>query len=216
MLAANTGSTASLNIANDKSAVKAQVDAFVNAYNELVDAFNEQTAFNAEAEVGAPLLGDATVRGVREQLRRELITDVTDIEASFNSLIGVGLTTQLDGKLSVDSAALDDILDTEFAKFDQLFSASDGYAQRIGTVLDRYLDDTEGVLTDRLDGIEASIEDLDDQREALSLRLESVETRLLKQFNALDALVGQLTSTSNFLSQQLSQLANIQVNSSRR
>jgi len=36
--------------------------------------------------------------------------------------------------------------------------------------------------------------------------MESVRERLLRQFNAMDALVGQLNNTSNFLTQQLAQL----------
>lgn len=212
LLSSNVGAPTTLSISNDRAAVKAQLDAFVNAYNELIDAFEEQTAFDAEAETAAPLLGDLTVRSLRDQLRRELFTDVTDIEASFTSLIDIGITTDLNGKLTIDSTKVDAALDGEFAKFGQLFANSDGYAVRLANVVDQYVDETDGILTERVDGLEASIDDLQDQREALALRLESVEARLLRQFNALDTLVSELSSTSNFLTQQLSQLPKIQVN----
>ena len=152
------------------------------------------------------------MRGLRDQLRREFFTEVTDIDATFNSLLDIGITTDLDGKLSLDSATLDGVLETEFAKFGQLFANSDGYAQRFNSLIESYIDSTDGVLTERVEGIEASVEDLTDQREALALRLQSVEARLLRQFNALDALVGQLTSTSNFLTQQLASLPKINTN----
>jgi len=45
-----------------------------------------------------------------------------------------------------------------------------------------------------------------EQADALNVRLASLETRLLRQFNALDSLLGQLSSTSNFLNQQLNSL----------
>jgi flagellar hook-associated protein 2 len=43
-------------------------------------------------------------------------------------------------------------------------------------------------------------------------RLGLLETRLLRQFNALDALVGQLTNVSNFLTQQLANLPSVSFN----
>ncbi len=212
LLATNVGAATQVTISNDEAAVKAQLEAFVSSYNDLIDVFKEQTAYNSETETAAPLLGDATVRGLQEQLRREFFTEVTDIDATFNSVLDIGITTNLDGKLSLDSATIDGLLDTEFSKLGQLFANSDGYAVRFNNLIESYIDSTDGVLTERVDGIESSIEDLTDQREALALRLESVERRLLRQFNALDTLVGQLTTTSNFLTQQLASLPQINVN----
>lgn len=206
LLVAGEGSTSRVVIENDEEAVKSQVQAFVDAYNELLTTFDKQTAYDSETETAGPLLGDAGVRGVRDQLRRELSIGVEDIEATFGSLLDIGISSDVDGKLEVDSARLDEVLDVEFAKLGQLFAASDGYAVRLADIVDSYIDDTEGVLTRKVEGIEGSIEDLADQRDALSLRLESLEARLLRQFNALDALVGELNTTSNFLTQQLAQL----------
>lgn len=214
LLATNVGAPTALTIVNDGEAVKEQISAFVNSYNELIDAFDQQTAYNSDTETAAPLLGDSSVRGVRDQLRRELTTSVTDIDATFSSLYDIGITGDNNGKLELDGARLDAILESEFSKIGQLFANSDGYAIRMSSVIDTYIDDSEGILTKRVEGLEGSIEDLTDQREALALRLESVEARLLKQFNALDALVGELTTTSNFLTQQLAALPKI--NASRK
>ena len=212
LLATNVGSTTDVTITNDNAAVKAQLDAFINSYNELVDTLKEQTAYNADTETAAPLIGESSVRSLRDQLRREMTTAVTDIDATFNSLLDIGITTAIDGKLSLDSTKLDSVLGTEFIKVGQLFAATDGYAARLNTLMEGYIDSTDGIITEKVDGLEASIEDLADQREALALRLESVEARLLRQFNALDALVGNLTTTSNFLTQQLASLPQINVN----
>ncbi len=54
-----------------------------------------------------------------------------------------------------------------------------------------------------------AIDDIADRREALALRLEAVEARLLRQFNALDGLLAQLQGTSDFLTQQLASLPGV-------
>ena len=65
---------------------------------------------------------------------------------------------------------------------------------------------TDGIIETRTQGLNSTIEDYADQRVALNERLASLETRLLRQFNALDSLLGQLNSTSSFLTQQLNNL----------
>jgi len=48
--------------------------------------------------------------------------------------------------------------------------------------------------------------DISDQREALDVRMNAIESRYLKQFTALDTLISQLQSTSSFLTSQLANL----------
>jgi flagellar hook-associated protein 2 len=71
---------------------------------------------------------------------------------------------------------------------------------------------SDGIIDARTAGLNGQIEGFNDQREALSERLASLETRLLRQFNALDNLVGQLSVTSNFLTEQLANLPKISAN----
>ncbi|MDJ0699961.1 MAG: flagellar filament capping protein FliD, partial [Woeseiaceae bacterium] len=180
-------------------------DDFVESYNALIDTFDSLTQYDAESQLAAPLLGDASIRGIRDQVRREMSTAVSDINAPFTVLTDVGIETQLDGKLEVNEQKLNDILSEDFVKFGQLFSTTDGYATRLYDLADGYLK-SGGIIDTRTSGLEANIEEFDDQRLALNERLASLETRLLRQFNALDSLLANLSSTSNFLTQQLNSL----------
>ena len=83
-----------------------------------------------------------------------------------------------------------------------------GYADRLDTLLDQLLDD-DGLLETRIDGLNDRIEDINEDRERLEARMLALEARLFRQFNAMDALVAQLNSTSQFLAQQLSSLAKL-------
>ena len=202
------GATAALSIENDEEAVRELVTGFVASFNALIDIFDGVTDFNAEAEVAAPLLGDATVRGIRDQIRRELSNAVTDIDAPFSMLRDVGIETQLDGKLKINDDELSTVLADEFSKFGQLFANSDGFAVRLHDLADGYLK-SDGILETRTKGLEEKIDGFNDERGALNERLASLETRLFRQFNALDSLLAQLSSTSNFLAQQLNNLPGV-------
>ena len=211
LVAANVGVTTQITVENDLDAVRQQIDAFVDSYNKLIDTFDSLTSFDVDAEVAAPLLGDSAIRNVRDQLRRELSVAVTDIKATFNTLTDIGIETDIDGKLTVDATILDSRLTTEFSKVGQLFANADGFAVRLSNVVDSYLDEDDGIIASRIDGLGLTVDDFAVQREALNKRLAALEVRLSRQFNALDALIAQLTTTSNFLAAQLQNLPGISI-----
>ncbi len=199
------GSSEQLTVENDETAARALVGDFVESYNALITTLDSLTDYDAESELAAPLLGDATIRGIRDQIRRELSTAVSDIDADFSTLTDVGIETQLDGTLTIDDDALSAVLADDFVKFGQLFSTTDGFGVRLFDLADGFLD-SDGIIETRTKGLETQIDGLADERESLNERLASLETRLLRQFNALDSLLAQLSSTSNFLAQQLNNL----------
>ncbi|MDH3747767.1 MAG: flagellar filament capping protein FliD [Gammaproteobacteria bacterium] len=197
-----------LSIENDETAVRALVGDFVESYNALMSTLDSLTDYDAESDLAAPLLGDATVRGIRDQIRRELSTPVTDLDADFATLTDVGIETQLDGTLTINDDTLSTVLADDFVRFGQLFSTTDGFGVRLHDLADSFLD-SDGIIETRTKGIETQIEGLVDDRDSLNERLASLETRLLRQFNALDSLLATLSSTSNFLAQQLNNLPGV-------
>lgn len=209
LIGAVEGETAELRIENDEAAVRESLTEFVGSYNQLVDTFDELTNFDSESGTAAALQGDASLRGIREHIRREFSNAVASVDLPFSTLSEIGIETQLDGKLSIDDAALSGVLAEDFTRLGQLFAnPDDGIATRLFGIVDGALG-SEGVFQTRTDGLNGQIERYGEQREALHERLASLETRLLRQFNALDALVGQLSATSNFLTEQLANLPKI-------
>jgi len=79
---------------------------------------------------------------------------------------------------------------------------SQGYAYQLSAALTNILSDT-GPLAASTDGINASISDIDNQRNALNARLTQVQQNYLAQFTALDTLISNMNSTASFLAQQL-------------
>ena len=93
-------------------------------------------------------------------------------------------------------------------------SLARGYAARLEGLLQGVLG-TDGAIASRTTGINATIKDLDRQRDVLDRRLAQIEARYRKQFTALDTLMSSMTATSTFLTQQLQQLQRLQSSSGR-
>ncbi|MFD2366375.1 flagellar filament capping protein FliD [Pseudoduganella sp. GCM10020061] len=83
---------------------------------------------------------------------------------------------------------------------------SKGYAAQFDELATRLLD-TDGPFTSRTNGINESIKSLNKNRQDLLARLATVEKRYRAQFTALDTALANMQQTSNYLAQQLSQIA---------
>lgn len=105
------------------SETESNISKFVTAFNELATTLNGLTAYNVETGKGGILTGDATARNILLQIRREL-GGVIENGGAFNSLSSIGITTNRDGTLSLDSDRLNAALNDDFDSVAQLFYAS--------------------------------------------------------------------------------------------
>jgi flagellar hook-associated protein 2 len=196
---AEPGTVRELGVTSDPAALRNAAKNFVNAYNASIASIATTTAYNASTKVAAALNGDSLVRGASRELRDAVSAEVGDLKA-------LGITIGKDGTLKLDDAGFDAAMAKDPAPATRLFAAGTAsLAGRLDATLDRLLDD-DGLLDSRSDGLDLRTRALDKQRAALDFRMTQAEARYRAQFTALDSLVTKLQGTSNFLSQQLSQL----------
>lgn len=205
LLKASPGVPTTLTVADDGAASTKLVTGFVTAYNAVIKTLRDLSNYNATSKTAGPLLGDPTLRGFIASVRNEVVRSI-DAQGGFGALFEVGISTAVDGSLTVDTARLDAAMAEDYGAVATLFTGPEtGVAQRVDTLLAGFLGD-EGVLEARTDGIQAGIRDIGTAREALDRRLEQVEQRLRTQFTALDTLVAQFRNTGDFLTRQLDAL----------
>ncbi len=205
LVAAQPGTVYDLVVGFDTEAARDQIRAFVEGYNELVGTLSSQTAFDADTLIAAPLFGESAVRNLVFDLRSTVGSIADGTSSPFRALTEIGISTNLDGTLTLDESVLGDVFASGFDDVGRLFSDDGGFATLLDEMLGEFLE-PESALSTREDGLETLIDDISGQREALDLRMASVEARLTAQFSALDSLISQLDSTSAFLGQQLANL----------
>ncbi|MDZ7754718.1 MAG: flagellar filament capping protein FliD [Gammaproteobacteria bacterium] len=201
LLSADPGNPATLTIGEDTGAAGTAVNAFVTAFNGFAELRDSLTGFDPDTRRGGPLLGDSTLRILDSRLRSTLF-DRVGAAGEVNSLAALGITTGDDGRLTVNNATLTAALDDNPAAVAALFGGETGLVARAGGMLDGFLQNN-GLLDNRIDGLNGRIEDIGDRRLNLDRRIDALESRLLAQFTAMDQLVSQLQNTGNFLTQQL-------------
>ncbi|WP_193371043.1 flagellar filament capping protein FliD [Pelagibius marinus] len=107
---ADVGTTITLEIENDLSAARAQIENFVTAYNDVKSFLLSQQEVSEEGEIdsAAILFGDNLLRS----LGRDLGSDLSDLVSGVGStalatLRGVGIELDADGLLNIDDGTLD-------------------------------------------------------------------------------------------------------------
>lgn len=201
---------ATVTVGQDNSGVKAQLKKFVDSYNELIKVSNELTGVTKVGDGKPPvvggLVGDSTVRTLISGMRNEL-TNPANIEGA-RVLADLGITTQKDGTLKIDDEKLGKSLENNFDAIAQFVAGDNGLMTRMDKRISGYVE-TGGVLEQRIKGLTTTTANIDKQRESLIMRSAQIESRLFKQFNAMDALVSQLNSTSDRLTQALGNLPGV-------
>ncbi|MCW8934613.1 MAG: flagellar filament capping protein FliD [Gammaproteobacteria bacterium] len=122
--AADVGNPVQVNISStNTSEAEKNISAFVASFNEMAGVFNSLTEYGGEDGQNGILLGDTTTKNLMQQMRREM-GGFVDNGGSFNSLSSIGITTNRDGTLKLDSAALNEALSDDFDSVAQLFYAN--------------------------------------------------------------------------------------------
>ena len=200
------GKTISVAVGVDKGGVKSNLQKFVDAYNALISTTSQLTAVvpvDGGKPVTGPLLGDSSIRNVLSSLRNEMVRMTG--EDGVRALADLGITTERDGKLKLDDTKLTKALDGNFDQVAGYLAGDNGLMGRLSQSVGTYVG-TTGVLKQRTDALQATKLSVDEQRTALNKRVESLQSRLYAQYNAMDSLVGRLQKTSESLANQLASL----------
>ncbi len=200
--------TSMLSITQDKEAVEKNVGEFVKAYNDLQATLKSLSSYDVASKSGGALVGDGTVRSIQTKLRDLITSPPAGLAGSFTHLSNIGVGFQRDGKLALDADKLKKAMTDNFQDIGKLFAKTDttlGYAGQLSKMVDGFLG-TDGLIASRTDGLTKSIKTIGNDKEAMMRRLESVEKRYRLQFTALDTMIASMTSTSNYLTQQLANL----------
>ena len=209
-LKAKTTGPATINLSRDTAPLQTKMQALVTAYNDA------QTIFTAVSDpkstldtYGATLVGDSTVRQVRQQLRDMLMSPSSTPGTSVGALWQMGFSIDQKGVMALDSTKLDTALST---KFDDVVKAmtgnqnglspqsaiSGGVAGDAVKKLTTLLGNT-GTLVAQTNNAEQQNTKYKTDLTKLQTRMDALLARYQKQFAAMDSLVGSVNSQKTSL-----------------
>ncbi|GAA0377870.1 flagellar filament capping protein FliD [Paenibacillus motobuensis] len=215
-------STVSVEVKQDVDKITSKIDAFVKAYNEVIDIIkentkkitNEKDANGEYKNFKTNLQGDSLLR----DLQNELYGIVSSVGANGNSdgfklLSQIGLEIDkgvtsaalMTGKISFDKELFKEKIAEDPVAVEELFRGDNG----LGVVAkDRLKDWTSvnGLIQMKMDGYQSQIDFITDQMESMNERLILKEDALNKKFTAMEVALSKLQSQQSWMTTQLNSM----------
>jgi flagellar hook-associated protein 2 len=201
------GASATLTVANDTSTIEANIQSFVAAYNTLQGTFAQLGSFDSTTHAAGPMLGNPVLAGIQGEIHRTLHSLVGS--STYNSLASVGITTNKDGSLTLNTATLQTALTSNLGAVSQLFSSSKGVAAQLNTQITSELASGNSI-DSYAKTLIAQQSSLTDQTNKLNSQMAALQASLTQQYSALNSLLSSLQTTSAQLSQAFATLPSVQ------
>jgi len=194
-----TAAVSTITVATNTDGLKTSLDTFMTSYNTLVNLVGTLTKGTTDSSgvfKPAELTGDSTAAGMLAAIRDQIATATTT--SGLGSLAQLGITTQSNGTLSMDSAKFTAAMnDKKLAgQVQGLFSGDTGLLARVSKAIDPYTE-TGGILATKTTALTKTKDNLANQQDALDRRVESLTASLTKKYNAMDLVVAQLKATAS-------------------
>lgn len=191
----------------DSEAMKKALTDFAKAYTEINKYIVEQTKFDPDKKVAAPLQGDRATISLQSQLR-SMVNATGGASQVFTRLSDAGLEIQADGGLKLNegkfSKAMDKLVELgkAFSAVDPNNAAGNGFAVRIKN-LTMEMTNTQGTVSTRSQGLRDSINRNERQVAKLEDRISRTQARLERQYGALDTSLSKLNGLNSYITQQV-------------
>ncbi|HET6563485.1 MAG TPA: flagellar filament capping protein FliD [Marmoricola sp.] len=192
-----------IGLATDAKKMTASVKELVDAVNGVLADIDKATKAGIAGAKAGPLVGDSTLRSVRDQLLDTLYS------TSGGSLVSAGIEVDKYGKLTFDEAQFTKSYEADpvaTAAYFTKAAGATGFADRLATTAKAASDPYDGLLSSSLKGRQSTIDRLQDSIENWDIKLELRRTTLTRQFTALETALSRMNSQSSWLAGQISSL----------
>ncbi|HJT18918.1 MAG TPA: flagellar filament capping protein FliD [Nitrospira sp.] len=201
-LTKTTGSaTVNVNVTQNAGAVQTNIKALVTAYNDVVTFINSKNTYNTQTNQGGTFFAEGTPGTVLSSLRQALNNTVSGT-TTYATVGQIGFSTNRDGTITIDDAALTSALNSNYADVKALLVGqinNPGIATQISNAIDS-LDDVEaGAVTLKQNTITDQISNLTDQIAAQQEYISQYQQRLQLQYAQLDSLLSTVQGQLGFL-----------------
>lgn len=193
-----------VSVTKDNSAVQANINAFVEAYNAVNSYLSDATKYDAGTKESGLFQGDSTAIGLQNSLRAA-VQSVSKGSSVFKTLSDIGVGFQRGGNLAIDAGKLSKALNNvdEVKKmFRGSESSPSGIAATVKSMTTNMLS-TDGFFKTKDNSLQLSLKSNSKAQKGVEAAATNLETRLNARYSALDSQMSKLTALNSYVSQQI-------------
>jgi flagellar hook-associated protein 2 len=178
-------STSLISVTADVNSVGDQINAFVNAYNDVVSFLSANTEYDSTKGVGSMFSGESTARNIENKLRSAVSGNASGPPGGFKILARIGITTNSKtGKLNINGSTLESKLVSNLDDVANLFKDTyDGAAIQIYDYLDNIMSNVEGSIAQRKESLRDIIDNIDNTIRKIEHGLNKTKENLVRKLS---------------------------------
>lgn len=189
------GVNVSLNVAPDTAQATNAINQFVSDYNTLISDLTAQFTFNGTSE--GVLATDSSIRNLQSTVLGALGYTYSPASGTtaVSNLTSLGISVGNDGKLSVDSSALQNALQGNIGDVQSFFqgTSANGFANMLDQELTSFTSPSDGAFTVDLQSITGQISDLQNSINNFETNyITPLKTQLQAEYSQAEILLQQL------------------------
>jgi flagellar capping protein FliD len=193
-----TATAARVTVALDEDTIIDRVNTFLDAYNSVISYIGSQSISDPTNGISGPLIGDTTSARLISNLRQTIASQYSS-SSIVTALSQIGFSTAQSGALEFDASAFRSGLADNFDDVFAIFTESDGVNASLRTTIDRYIDDTDGIVTNRIESLGERALALTEDISDFDDRMDAYEERLRRQFTSMELAISRLQQSRDTL-----------------
>ncbi|MBL4760187.1 MAG: flagellar filament capping protein FliD [Mariprofundaceae bacterium] len=116
--------TVNMDISIDTGALVANVQSFVDAYNQVQSLVNKQFVFDPNTNTTGVLAGESVLTSIQSTLANSLLQTIPGLATDRNSMVMVGIEPDAKGQLVINNARFDNFINTDPTAIRDVFVAN--------------------------------------------------------------------------------------------
>ncbi len=198
LTSAAVGTTQTVSVEADTTAIGKAVQGFADAYNAWASAQRALSAYDPSSKAAAPLLGDSMLNAAVNGISGIMSSGVA-VGGKTYSLAQIGLDLKHDGTLDFSASKLQSTLNANPAIASSVFNGTNGLGQRLDTLLNEYTLSSVGQVDKRTASINAELSSLTKQQSDLATYQQTLTAQYNAQFTALNRLLTSIGNSKTYL-----------------
>ena len=194
-----TTSPTRITVSNDTTALRTKVQAFITAYNDVVNTAHTLTGFGAQRATNPELASDRVVRGAAERMSRILTSPVTGTSGRYTTLGSIGINLQNDGTLRLNDTNFNAALSADPVSVARLFvtdttTGATGVMATFNTTVTDLTTSVDAPLRARSEALATRSRRMGTEISNMQRRLDNYSDSLRAQFAATEGESGRYNS----------------------
>lgn len=187
-----------ITVSGNASTVTSALQSVVAAYNSLASSISTLTTAGSGALVGNPV-----VRSVENLMRQFAFYQGT---GSTSSLMDLGVSVDKTGQMSLDTTALSAMTPGQLSNVLSFIGDGTTGISSLSTSFTAFSDTSTGVIQQDITQDQTSEQRLQDQIDAMNVRIQTAQKTEMAKLEAADALLAQLDSQQSILTSSIQSL----------